>query len=345
MRTAELGVHRHWYALPSILPITDLIILTPPDIDETSLAYARGNIARNNLSEKVTLVHRDPSSALIPLDDLGIQSADFVMTNPPFYESASELEALALKKARPPLTACTGSPGEMVTPGGEVGFARRLLTESLTLRDRVGWYSTMLGKHVSLEAVVLMLREEGIDNFAVTEFVQGTKTRRWAVAWSFGDMRPEGDVARGMAEVAWAKVLPARTEFEVAERKGTGPAGAEGMGRFVDGVMKGLRMEWEWDAESLTGLGLAAENVWGRAWRRRQERIARGDEDPPEENKESVVAIGFRVSVVVRDDGYRVVLRWAQGRDAALANSLVSFLKGRVEKFRGVEGVEMYVVE
>lgn len=265
------------------------------------------------------------------------------MTNPPFYESASELEALALKKARPPLTACTGSPGEMVTPGGEVGFARRLLAESLKLRERVGWYSTMLGKHASLEAVVLMLREEGVDNFAVTEFVQGTRTRRWAVAWSFGDMRPEGDVARGMGEVAWAKVLPARTEFEIADREGV--SGAEGMGRFVDGVLKGLRMEWEWDAENLAGLGRAAENVWGRAWRRRQERIARGEEDPPEEDKEAVVAIGFRVSIVARDDGYRVVCRWVQGRDAALAASLVSFLKGRAEKFREREGVEMYVVE
>lgn len=324
-------------------PITHLGIADSTDIDETSLAYARGNVARNNLSERVTLVHRDPSSPLIPLDDLGTQSADFVMTNPPFYESASELEALALKKARPPLTACTGSPGEMVTPGGEVGFARRLLAESLNLRERVGWYSTMLGKHVSVEAVVLMLREEGVDNFAVTEFVQGTKTRRWAVAWSFGDMRPEGDVARGMGEVAWAKVLPTRTEFEIADRKGV--EGAEGMGGFVDGVLRGLRMEWEWDAEKLTGLGRAAENVWGRAWRRRQERIARGEENPPEEDKEAVVAIGFRVSIVVRDDGYRVVCRWVQGRDAALAASLVSFLRGRAEKFRDREGVEMYVVE
>lgn len=264
------------------------------------------------------------------------------MTNPPFYESASELEALALKKARPPLTACTGSPGEMVTAGGEVGFARRLLSESLTLRERVGWYSTMLGKHVSLEAVVLMLREEGIDNYAVTEFVQGTRTRRWAVAWSFGDMRPEGDVARGMGEVAWTKVLPSHTEFEIVDRKEGEP---EAMGRFIDGVLRGLRMKWEWDAENLTGLGRAVENVWGRAWRRRQERIARGDEDPPEENKEAVVAIGFRVGIVVREEGYRVVCRWVQGRDAALAASLVSYLKGRVEKFREREGVEMYVVE
>ena len=273
------------------------------------------------------------------------------MTNPPFYESAAELAALAAKKARPPLTACTGSPSEMVTHGGEVGFAARLLAESLRLRTRVAWYSTMLGKHASLEAVVAMLRAEDVDNYAVTEFIQGTRTRRWAVAWSFGDMRPEADVARGMAEPGWARILPPRTEFEVAVRKASAAASAgvgARLGAFVDGVLGGLQMEWDWDAEKLTGLGRAPENVWGRTFRRRQQRIERGEEQQPPppagEKEDEVVAIGFRVSVVVGTGEARVVLRWMQGRDANIVASLVAFLKGRLERFKESE-VSMYVVE
>lgn len=265
------------------------------------------------------------------------------MTNPPFYESAAELAALAAKKARPPLTACTGAPTEMVTDGGEVGFASRLLAESLVLRERVGWYSTMLGKHSSLETVVAMLREDGVDNYAVTEFIQGTRTRRWAVAWSFGDMRPAGDVARGMADPSWGRVLPARTEHELTTRKET--TKAEGLGKFLDSVLSGLQLRWEWDPESLTGLGRAPDNVWGRAWRRRQARIERGEEEAPEDDgKEPPVAVGFRVSVVVGTEGCKVVLRWVQGRDAALVTSLVAFLRGRLENFKEVD-VQMYIVE
>lgn len=314
------------------------------DIDETSLRYAEQNVACNNLSHRIRLVPRRSTDNLIPLDDLGVPSASFTMTNPPFYESREEMASLAAKKARPPLTACTGSPTEMVTEGGEVGFASRLLEESLVLKERVGWYSTMLGKFSSLEAVVAMLRDEGVENYAVTEFVQGTKTRRWAVAWSFGDMRPDGDVARGMEEPSWVKLLPLRTEHELTFREGT--TKPDTLGKFIDDLLSGLHLSWEWDAEKLSGLGRAPGNVWGRAWRRRQQRIERGEEAPAQEDhdKEPPVAIGFRISVLAELEGCRVVLRWVQGRDAALVASLVGFLKGRLEKFRETD-VSMYVVE
>lgn len=79
----------------------------------------------------------------------------------------------------------------MVTTGGEVAFVSRMVDESLRLREQVKWYTTMLGKLSSVSTIVekLML-EHGNHNVAVTEFVQGSKTRRWAVAWSWGDLRP-----------------------------------------------------------------------------------------------------------------------------------------------------------
>lgn len=129
-----------------------------------------------------------PSSALLVL--IQTQSIDFTMCNPPFYESAEEMLASAKAKQRPPLSACTGAEVEMVTPGGEVAFVSRMIQESLTLRDRVEWYTSMLGKIASVSVIVEKLKSVGVSNWAVTEFVQGSKTRRWAVAWSWGDMRP-----------------------------------------------------------------------------------------------------------------------------------------------------------
>lgn len=78
----------------------------------------------------------------------------------------------------------------MVIPGGEVAFVSRMIDESLVLKEQVQWYTSMLGKASSISEVVERLKSVGADNWAVTEFVQGHKTRRWAVGWSWGDMRP-----------------------------------------------------------------------------------------------------------------------------------------------------------
>lgn len=137
------------------------------------------------------------------------------MCNPPFYTSTAEMLSSASLKQRPPFTACTGSANEMVTPGGEVSFISRMIDESLILKDRVQWYTSMLGKFSSIEPLVKKLREKGVDNFAVTEFVQGSKTRRWGLAWSFDDLRPCVDVARGVASLQ-KSLLPFPGEYVIA---------------------------------------------------------------------------------------------------------------------------------
>jgi 23S rRNA (adenine1618-N6)-methyltransferase len=78
----------------------------------------------------------------------------------------------------------------MVTPGGEISHVSRVITESIQLKERVLWYTSMLGKLSSVSVLVEKLIELGNHNYAVTEFVQGNKTKRWAIAWSWTDLRP-----------------------------------------------------------------------------------------------------------------------------------------------------------
>ena len=117
-------------------------------------------------------------------------SITFTICNPPFYSSMHELLTSATAKSRPPHSACTGAEVEMVTEGGEVAFVDRMIEESCLLRDRVQWYTTMLGKLSSVGIAIEKLKKKGVDNWAVKTFVQGGKTRRWGVAWSWGDYRP-----------------------------------------------------------------------------------------------------------------------------------------------------------
>ncbi|PKS05962.1 hypothetical protein jhhlp_007795 [Lomentospora prolificans] len=300
------------------------------DIDEKSLSYASKNISSNSLTQRVILLHRTATDPLIPTSHL----LAFTMTNPPFYTSQSELEALAKKKSRPPHTACTGSASEMVTAGGEVAFVKRIIEESLTLKEQVRWYTAMLGKHSSVEVVVDMLRDRRIDNYAVTEFVQGSKTRRWAVGWSFGAMRPEDKVCRGMDEPSWHKVLPHPVVHDVFVGK-VGEIDLTKLGKGIAELGSSLELiSWEWDEKETSGRGRARQNVWSRAWRRKKMRAEKGEEgidiQTRADENDDVCAIGFKISVVAGRQDAKVVCRWVEGHDHLLLDSLLGFLRTRV---------------
>ncbi|KAF4966553.1 hypothetical protein FSARC_5795 [Fusarium sarcochroum] len=292
------------------------------DIDSKSLEYTRKNVSLNDLDHRINVVERKPTDALIPINDMNINSIAFTMTNPPFYKSEQELLDSAKEKSRPPFTACTGAKVEMVTNGGEVAFVDRILQESLILRERVQWYTVMFGFLTSLVDFVEKLRLHEIDNFAVTEFIQGSKTRRWAVAWSFGSMRPTQEVARGIKTAVSKNVLP-----EITEEKVVDVPLREKVGGFVDRfraeVEKLDLITWEWDSERLEGTGRAAGRVWARAWRRKKQREETSG--PKAEEKECVFA--FKVFIRVGKDEVSVGCRWLEGHDAVAFESFRGYLK------------------
>jgi 23S rRNA (adenine1618-N6)-methyltransferase len=270
----------------------------------------------------------------VPLDEAGIQSIDFVMMNPPFYTSEDDMLSSAQKKARPPLSACTGAPVEMVCEGGEVAHVGRLIGESLVLRDRVQWYTSMLGKLTSLEALVEQLREKGIDNYAVTEFVQGSKTRRWALGWSFGTMRPAEHVARGMKVNIWKKILPLPVTAQLLALPLDKPVDPV-ISRIKDIVGALELMSWTWHPETSSGLGRARENVWSRAWRRRKFREPdtegpdKGCTTPAVESEEC--QLGFEITVMVGKSEAKASLHWREGHDPLIFESLAGFLQRKLK--------------
>jgi 23S rRNA (adenine1618-N6)-methyltransferase len=298
------------------------------------LSYARKNIQLNNLEDRIQLLERKPDDSLIPLDEAGIRSIDFVMMNPPFYTSEDDMVLSAMKKARPPMSACTGAPVEMVCDGGEVAHVGRLLRESLVLRSRIQWYTSMLGKVTSLDALVGQLREHGIDNYAVTEFVQGNKTRRWALGWSFGQMRPAEHVARGMKASYWKKLLPSSVMAELFVLPADEPV--DTVIARIQNVMGELElMSWRWEPEAAKGLGRTTENVWSRAWRRKKLQDAReGDQHEarallstgPKEYR-----LGFEVGVVAGKTETSISLHWREGTDPLIFESLKGFLQGKLK--------------
>jgi 23S rRNA (adenine1618-N6)-methyltransferase len=164
------------------------------DADKKSFDYAARNLALNKLLTRTTMLQTTQDMPLIPLKALGVETLDFTICNPPFFSDEAEMQA-SLKgegKIAQPNSVCTGAASEMVCPGGDLGFVTRIVEESLVLRERVRWYSSMLGKLSSVKAVIELLKKEGVKNWAVGYLDPGGSggTKRWLVAWSFGDLRP-----------------------------------------------------------------------------------------------------------------------------------------------------------
>lgn len=323
------------YGMPISLQSPPLF-LTGPDIDDESLRWAKQNIEQNHLQSRITLVRSEPDSPIIPIDSvLATEDVAFVMTNPPFYSSATEMEERAAEKALPPRTACTGAPVEMVTDGGEVAFVGRLLDQSLALRERIQWYTAMLGFQASVAALVRRLRTHGVGNYAVTEFVQGKKTKRWAVAWSFRPMRPPEAIARGTTAASLKGSLPAHTEATVAEF----PV-FSGLSEFASALQDTITSlettHWDWNREKLEGVLRVGDKVWTRAWRRQKQR---GMDVSPESKGERVKEdLGFGIYINVNLDGVVVRCRWIEGQDESAFISFTGYLKTTAKNvYNGLE--------
>ena len=228
----------------------------------------------------------------------------------------------------------------MIYPGGEVAFVTRLITESFTLGTRVQWYSTMLGKLSSVKEVVELLVGKGVRNWAVRAFVQGGKTRRWGVAWSFCGRRPPVGVARegGMGVEKGLLVFPSEFDFGVEGKGGSGKI----VGEKVDGLMGSLDVRWRWKGQMLIGVGFAEGNVWSRAARRKrlkEEGKMDVDKSSAEEMEDSEderePALGFKISVKESeeaDGGVSVHIRWLVGMDSVLFESFCGMVKRELTK-------------
>jgi 23S rRNA (adenine1618-N6)-methyltransferase len=272
---------------------------------------------------------RDIGDEALPTDRMAASSIDFVMTNPPFYTSEAEMLESAKGKQRPPNSACTGAPVEMICPGGEVAFVKRLIDESAEarVREQVQWFTSMLGKLASVEVVVEALKGKGCGNWAVTEFVQGQKTRRWAVGWSWGDRRPAMAVARGAegpgVEKKW---LPFPSEFGFDVQRGDG--GLEEVGEQINCEVEALDLKWQWKKAIAQGLGMAERDVWSRKARRRKGDVTA---DAMDEDGEAALVFKISLSQNAGDGGVSVNVRWLQGKDSVLFESFCGWLKRKVE--------------
>ena len=79
-----------------------------------------------------------------------------------------------------------GQGAELWCVGGETGFIRRMIAESLDLGECVRWFTTLVSSSASLPAVHRALRQAEALDIRTVAMAQGQKQSRF-VAWSFLD--------------------------------------------------------------------------------------------------------------------------------------------------------------
>ncbi|KAF2789381.1 hypothetical protein K505DRAFT_328286 [Melanomma pulvis-pyrius CBS 109.77] len=312
------------------------------DVDKKSFDSAARNLALNNMLTRSKMLQTMEANALIPLNFLGVGKLDFTICNPPFFADENDMRS-SIKgegKSWSPNAVCTGSGVEMVCPGGDLGFVTRIVNESLVLRDKVMWYSSMLGKLSSAKAIVDLLKKHGVNNWAVGCLEPGATTKRWVVAWSFTDYRPRNDVAR--MEAIANEYLPFPTLYKIPLSAEQTLASAK---ETVNTQLSSLDLRWDWNAKTSTGVGVAAQNVWKRAYRRQHEKKMKERADAGMSAEDAVmgemkdirdVAIAFKIRVLGINTGEgdkaRVAVEWLRGEDQVLWESLCGVVHGYFRK-------------
>ena len=177
------------------------------DIEPASLEAARLIVAANpslrgRVECRLQRVSEDVFRGLIkPLDRF-----DFSLCNPPFHASAEAAAAGSRRKVRnlgqrrapagsPPVLNFGGQAHELWCEGGELGFVRRMITQSAEFGRQCLWFSTLVSKQDNLAPIDRALQGIGAAETHTLTMAQGQKVTR-LVCWSLQDARERAEWRR-----------------------------------------------------------------------------------------------------------------------------------------------------
>jgi 23S rRNA (adenine1618-N6)-methyltransferase len=164
------------------------------DLDKAALDSATRILAANPGLQDAIQVRwqRDPQSIFKGVVD-ATEGFDLTLCNPPFHSSAREAREAAEVKWRKlgrgserPVRNFGGQGAELWCDGGEAGFIRRMITESITLGARVRWFTSLVSSSASLPSIHRALRQVEARDIRTIAMAQGQKQSRF-VAWTFLD--------------------------------------------------------------------------------------------------------------------------------------------------------------
>ena len=306
----------------------------------TTVCKARSQVENNGLGRRINLAKvQDSNADLIPASYI-VQNlysavntsgstcplATFTMCNPPFYADDKEMRDLEAAKAAPTHGLNLGAETEIITPGGEARFVNRLLQQSLILKTRIQWYTTLVGRHSTMTMLASNLREANILNWTAAPLQSGNVTRRWVVAWSFDDWRPRMSCVLphykedGTGGAIVGAQLSVNNEAVV---QGIDTSDVANLRAMIEDVLERAGLKWHRSLCENELVVIANGNVWGRVARRKRKR----GEDVGSGREFSHAQPLMVARICLRDE---LMLRWMKGTDRGTFDSFVAFIADAV---------------
>jgi len=163
------------------------------DIDPTALASSQRNIDRlPAMRAGIQLRRQHDAQAILDGILADGDELDAVLCNPPFHLSPDQAregtERKWRKLGRDPAERLNfgGQGGELWCPGGERGFAERLIRESAQRPEQVLWYSILISKEAHLPDLYRSIHGAGAWEWRTIRMEQGQKVSRF-VTWTYLD--------------------------------------------------------------------------------------------------------------------------------------------------------------
>ena len=161
------------------------------DIDPAAVQWARTLVAANRaVSDRIQCrLQPTPSECFRDVMQAGEHFAAS-MCNPPFHASAAEAAAGTRRKQRNLGTSVSaglnfgGQAGELWCDGGELGFVGRMIVQSVAVRDRCRWFTSLVSNSAHLPRLYDALRRVNANDVRTIAMAQGQKQSR-ILAWRF----------------------------------------------------------------------------------------------------------------------------------------------------------------
>jgi len=175
------------------------------DVDETALAAARTIVQANRLETQIELRQQRQRKHIFTSLLARGETFEASLCNPPFHGSLQEAQEGSQRKwrglrkggsgHRAPVLNFGGQGGELWCDGGEAGFIRQMIEESVAIRGRVLWFSSLVSRSANLPGIYRALNQAQAVCVKTVEMLHGQKQSRF-VAWSFLDARARRDWLR-----------------------------------------------------------------------------------------------------------------------------------------------------
>lgn len=163
------------------------------DIDPKSVESAQSIIAANEPFRDKAEIRLQTDAEFIFKGIINEnERIDFTMCNPPFHASADDAERGSQRKIRN-LTGkksvktelnFSGVSNELIYPGGEITFIRKMIAESKDFADNCYWFSTLVSKESNLKKIYKLLEKAEISHLKTIPMGTGNKSSR-IIAWTF----------------------------------------------------------------------------------------------------------------------------------------------------------------